>query len=128
MNSAVTSRLLAMYRRKKWKRNCRRRSGRLKFLKDKNRGNYSVGLLTCCADRNKTWDGRQNPIGEADLEWIFARNMRTLKQLRTDYEFRDQPQRAGPLYANNEAKSALARDLGDCRDNKANSRSVVFTC
>ena len=36
--------------------------------------NYSVGLRTCCADRNKAQAWRQNPIGEADLEWIFARN------------------------------------------------------
>ena len=28
------------------------------------------------------------------------------------------------IYANNEPKSALARDLGDCRDNRGNSRSV----
>ena len=28
------------------------------------------------------------------------------------------------IYANNEPKSALAHDLGDCCDNKGNSRSV----
>ena len=31
-------------------------------------------------------------------------------------------------YANNEPKSALARDLGDCRDNKGKLAKRVFTC
>ena len=31
------------------------------------------------------------------------------------------------FYANNEPKSVLARDLGDCRDNLRNSRSVFLT-
>ena len=30
------------------------------------------------------------------------------------------------IYANNEPKSVLARDLGDCRDNLRNSRSVFL--
>ena len=30
------------------------------------------------------------------------------------------------FYANNEPKSVLARDLGDCRDNLRNSRSVFL--
>ena len=32
------------------------------------------------------------------------------------------------IYANNEPKSALARDLGDCRDNKEKLAKRVFTC
>ena len=32
------------------------------------------------------------------------------------------------IYANNELKSALARDLGDCRDNKGKLAKRVFTC
>ena len=32
------------------------------------------------------------------------------------------------IYANNEPKSALARDLGDCRDNKGKLAKRVFTC
>ena len=32
------------------------------------------------------------------------------------------------FYANNEPKSALARDLGDCRDNKEKLAKRVFTC
>ena len=32
------------------------------------------------------------------------------------------------FYANNEPKSALARDLGDCRDNKGKLAKRVFTC
>ena len=32
------------------------------------------------------------------------------------------------VYANNEPKSALARDLGDCRDNKGKLAKRVFTC
>ena len=32
------------------------------------------------------------------------------------------------IYANNEPKSALARDLGDCRDNKGKLAKHVFTC
>ena len=32
------------------------------------------------------------------------------------------------IYANNEPKSALARDLGDCRDNKGKTANRVFTC
>ena len=32
------------------------------------------------------------------------------------------------VYANNEPKSALARDLGDCRDNKGKLAKHVFTC
>ena len=32
------------------------------------------------------------------------------------------------FYANNEPKSALARDLGDCRDNKGKLEKRVFTC
>ena len=31
-------------------------------------------------------------------------------------------------YANNAPKSALARDLGDCRDNKGKLAKRVFTC
>ena len=53
MNSAVTSRLLAMYRRKKWKRELQAEKWTLK---------------------------------------VFARNCEGTEQLRTDYEFRDQPQ------------------------------------
>ena len=30
------------------------------------------------------------------------------------------------IYANNEPKSVLARDLGDCRDNLRNSRSMFL--
>jgi signal peptidase I len=30
------------------------------------------------------------------------------------------------IYAGNEPKSVLARDLGDCRDNLRNSRSVFL--
>ena len=40
--------------------------------------NCSVGLRTCCADRNKHRLKGKNPIGEADLEWIFARNCEAL--------------------------------------------------
>ena len=50
------------------------------------------------------------------------------EQLRTDYEFRDQPQGWSLFYANNEPKSALARDLGDCRDNKGKLAKRVFAC
>ena len=32
------------------------------------------------------------------------------------------------FYADNEPKSALARDLGDCRDNKGKLAKCVFTC
>ena len=32
------------------------------------------------------------------------------------------------IYANDELKSALARDLGDCRDNKGKLAKSVFTC
>ena len=32
------------------------------------------------------------------------------------------------FYADNEPKSALARDLGDCRDNKGKHAKHVFTC
>ena len=32
------------------------------------------------------------------------------------------------FYTNNEPKSALARDLGDCRDNKGKLAKRVFTC
>ena len=32
------------------------------------------------------------------------------------------------FYADNEPKSALARDLGDCRDNKGKLEKRVFTC
>ena len=32
------------------------------------------------------------------------------------------------VYANNEPKPALARDLGDCRDNKGKLAKRVFTC
>ena len=32
------------------------------------------------------------------------------------------------IYTNNEPKSALARDLGDCRDNKGKLAKRVFTC
>ncbi len=32
------------------------------------------------------------------------------------------------LFADNEPKSALARDLGDCRDNKGKLAKRVFTC
>ena len=32
------------------------------------------------------------------------------------------------IYANNEPKSALARDLGDCRDNKGKLAKRVFAC
>ena len=35
---------------------------------------------------------------------------------------------SGFIYANNEPKSALARDLGDCRDNKGKLAKRVFTC
>ena len=33
---------------------------------------------------------------------------------------------ASVIYAGNEPKSVLARDLGDCRDNLRNSRSVFL--
>ena len=32
------------------------------------------------------------------------------------------------IYANNGSKSALARDLGDCRDNKGKLAKRVFIC
>ncbi len=32
------------------------------------------------------------------------------------------------FYADNEPKSALARDLGDCRDKKGKLAKRVFTC
>ena len=32
------------------------------------------------------------------------------------------------IYANNEPKSVLARDLGDCRDNKEKLAKRVFAC
>ena len=32
------------------------------------------------------------------------------------------------FYADNEPKSALARDLGDCRDNKGKLANRVFAC
>ena len=32
------------------------------------------------------------------------------------------------IYANKEPKSALTRDLGDCRDNKGKLAKHVFTC
>ena len=32
------------------------------------------------------------------------------------------------FYADNEPKSALARDLGDCRDNKGKLAKHVFAC
>ena len=32
------------------------------------------------------------------------------------------------IYANNEPKSALAREPGDCRDNKGKLAKRVFTC
>ena len=35
---------------------------------------------------------------------------------------------SGFIYANNEPKSALARDLSDCRDNKGKLAKRVFTC
>ena len=33
---------------------------------------------------------------------------------------------SGFIYANNEPKSALARDPGDCRDNKGKTREACF--
>ncbi len=33
---------------------------------------------------------------------------------------------SGFIYANNEPKSALARDPGDCRDNKGETREACF--
>jgi len=36
--------------------------------------------------------------------------------------------RLAVFYANNEPKSALARDLGDCRDNKGKLAKRVFIC
>ena len=33
---------------------------------------------------------------------------------------------SGFIYANNEPKSALARELGDCRDNKGKTREACF--
>ena len=36
--------------------------------------------------------------------------------------------RLAVFYANNAPKSALARDLGDCRDNKGKLAKRVFTC
>ena len=38
------------------------------------KGNCSVGLRTCCADRKKLGLEGKNPIGAADLEWIFVCN------------------------------------------------------
>ena len=32
------------------------------------------------------------------------------------------------IYANNESKSALARELGDCSDNKWKLAKLVFAC
>lgn len=32
------------------------------------------------------------------------------------------------IYANNEPKSALVRDPGDCRDNKGKPAKCVFSC
>ena len=32
------------------------------------------------------------------------------------------------IYANNETKSALAQDFGDCHDNKGKLAKRVFTC
>ena len=32
------------------------------------------------------------------------------------------------FYANNESKSALARELGDCSDNKWKLAKLVFAC
>ena len=35
---------------------------------------------------------------------------------------------SGFIYANNEPKSALARELGDCSDNKWKLAKLVFAC
>ena len=59
---------------------------------ERNRGNkgalicspivtYSVGLRTCCADRKTHRLESKIPSAEADLEWIFARNMKVLNRL-----------------------------------------------
>jgi len=76
--------------------------------------------------RRKKW--KREPQAEKWTLKVFARNCEDTEQLRTDYEFRDQPQGWSLFYANNEPKSALARDLGDCRDNKGKLAKRVFTC
>ena len=45
--------------------------------------NYSIGLRIYCADRKKLRIEDKNPIGTADLEWIFARNCEGTEQLRS---------------------------------------------
>ncbi len=47
----------------------------------KKKGNCSVGLRTCCADRRKP-RLKAKSIGVADLEWIFACNCEGTEQLQ----------------------------------------------
>ena len=64
--------------------------------------------------------GRKAKIPSAKLIWngflhVTVRTLNSYEQTTNSGISR----KAGPLfYANNEPKSALARDLGDCRDNK----------
>ena len=77
------------------------------------------------------------------MEWVFARNLPCIRRKSpgevsvgvralNSYEQTTNSgisRKAGPLfYANNEPKSALARDPGDCRDNKGKLAKRVFTC
>ena len=74
--------------------------------------------------------GRKAKIPSAKLIWngflhVTVRTLNSYEQTTNSGISR----KAGPLfYANNEPKSALARDLGDCRDNKGKLAKRVFTC
>ena len=74
--------------------------------------------------------GRKAKIPSAKLIWngflhVTVRTLNSYEQTTNSGISR----KAGPIfYANNEPKSALARDLGDCRDNKGKLAKRVFTC
>ena len=66
-----------------------------------------------------------------DILWMFQKEnifglLLTKQAKPTERERKRSFRLVFLIYASNEPKSVLARDLGDCRDNLRNSRSVFL--
>ncbi len=100
--------------------------------------NGSYMLLYQGAEAFRLWTGKEMPVEQIKREFspdktvlqVFDPASRICRISQKADEIRVAPPDFTGffIYANNEPKSALARDLGDCRDNKGKLAKRVFTC
>ena len=98
--------------------------------------NGSYMLLYQGAEAFRLWTGKEMPVEQIKREFSPDKTVLQVLILHPGYagfQKADEIRVAPPdftgffIYANNEPKSALARDLGDCRDNKGKLAKRVFT-